>query len=84
VDKKECFRRKKDQLSGIKFMGKVKIPTSFKPNDELEKALEEFEDYINLGIKPQKPTDEEPVSRSKKSMGGLIKGKPKLAKKGWK
>jgi hypothetical protein len=29
-------------------MGKVKIPTSFKPNDELEKALEEFEDYRNL------------------------------------
>ena len=28
-------------------MGKVKVPTSFKPNDELEKALEELEDYLN-------------------------------------
>ena len=46
-----------------------------KPSDEegsMEKTIEEFEDYINLGILPEK-----------KAKGGIIKGKPKLTKKGW-
>ena len=54
---------------------KVKKPI-LKPADEegsMEKTIEEFEDYINVGILPEK-----------KARGGLIKGKPKLAKKGWK
>jgi hypothetical protein len=54
---------------------KIKKPV-LKPADEedsMEKTIEEFEDYINVGILPEK-----------KAKGGLIKGKPKLAKKGWK
>ena len=55
---------------------KVKKPKPIlKPADEegsMEKTIEEFEDYINLGILPEK-----------KAKGGIIKGKPKLTKKGW-
>ena len=39
----------------------------------MEKTIEGLEDYINLGI-----------LREKKAKGGIVKGKPKLAKKGWK
>jgi hypothetical protein len=101
---------------------KNKVKTSaFKKTDAMDKALEEFDDYINLGIKPAplqgpdlkstsktkvnpkikkevererkegyKGTDEEyyeefygPTPEGFKK-GGLIKGLPKLAKKGWK
>lgn len=106
---------------------KVKKP-SFRKSDKMDQALEEFDDYINLGIKPaplQGP-DLKPASKTKKlqkpidmsveertsgllkegrdykigsegeyislkdeipekfAKGGLIKGLPKLAKKGWK
>ena len=107
---------------------KNKVKTSaFKKTDAMDKALEEFDDYINLGIKPaplQGP-DLKPAPKTKKlrkpikmsveertsgllkegrdyktgsegeyislkdeipekfAKGGLIKGLPKLAKKGW-
>jgi hypothetical protein len=102
--------------------------SAFKKTDDMDRALEEFDDYINLGIKPaplQGP-DLKPASKTKKlrkpitmsveertsgllkegrdyktgsegeyislkdeipekfAKGGLIKGLPKLAKKGWK
>jgi hypothetical protein len=112
----------------LRSIKKVKIPSGFKKTDRMEKALEEFDDYINLGIKPKplqgpdlKPTPKtkklpKPIDMSveertsgllkegrdykigsegeyislkdevpkKFAKGGLIKGLPKLAKKGWK
>ena len=107
----------KKVLSVLK--NKVKKP-SFRKRDKMDQALEEFDDYINLGIKPAplqgpnlKPTSKtkvnpkikKEVERERKEgykgtdeeyyeefygptpegfkKGGLIKGLPKLAKKGW-
>jgi len=110
----------KKVLSVLK--NKVKKP-SFRKRDKMDQALEEFDDYINLGIKPAplqgpdlkatsktktkiNPKIKKEVERERKEgykgteeeyyeefygptpegfkKGGLIKGLPKLAKKGWK
>ena len=63
-------------MSKDKKIKKTKPKPILKPADEegsMEKTIEGLEDYINLGI-----------LREKKAKGGIVKGKPKLAKKGWK
>jgi len=78
-------------LALAKGLGKRRLSKAVSGTDDASLGVSHFKDYITKKAKPNIPGDylTTPTWAAKggrigANKGGLIKGKPKLAKKGWK